>query len=534
MPALNVDQRPRDSLNYVRRTVATVGAALRDRASSLNIRPFNCWAGEEHRRLSRSLTASAQSLSARRLDINGTPPSPFELQQFRYTPFGEDRAAAYESWVTETYSSSTKSSTATIQTVSSEPMYRNASKTWARSHGINALYAVGAEPEEFPMRCEAYRPPDDLPSLCPIRPYNAISSYPDTYIPSWQFDAEVQLAGLLQQDYAEVPDLALLDILAACAREIALVRRRRRRRYVVDEAERRRGRVFDNVTDYTQPPPCDGDEGIDTQVTGRRLEERQVGGLVRTRRALPRSPPATLVESIPAKIVDAETGKRVPCTEKGRGRKAKTGPTIWMSMFRPVVGGEYEPYHLDNAYGRNLVPTTTTIVPKTTPSAPSAPARPSRPPPLPPLPRNTNNHPHHPHLILTTQEFPPALNRNGPGSRFPAPCIQPPHHPATARPRDKRPKIVAMSPLVVSASVPVTRVRASSGIDDDDRGRGISSSAVGDDGEVKRSSNRRLGDGDAGIRTPCCTRTKDEEEEETPIRAAVRMGAVEAIRGIVG
>ncbi|KAL8818876.1 MAG: hypothetical protein Q9223_002575, partial [Gallowayella weberi] len=268
MPASTLRvKNSRTPMNYARQTAATVvGAVVRARASSLTICPCVCWAtgaSSDSIGLSRSLTASAQPLSARRADMNGTPPSPYELQQFRYSHFfGEDRVAAeQETFVTSRPTSATSSS----ETMDpATPLHGEEAAVSPRNYdGMEASYAVivgAAEAEEFPQRI--YRPYDPTADTHPSHTnnYTQASACPrlEIPIPDWRLDTDFHSTA--QEDTIDVPDRVIPP--------------RQPRHIIPNEEERRQGRVFDSLTDYTQPI-------ILTHQRGNR-------GLVRTRRALPR------------------------------------------------------------------------------------------------------------------------------------------------------------------------------------------------------------------------------------------------------
>ncbi|KAL8675621.1 MAG: hypothetical protein Q9224_007465, partial [Gallowayella concinna] len=323
---------PQTPMDYARQTAATVvRAVVRARASSLSIRPFVCWADEgstDSIGLSRPLTASAQPPSARRADIHGTPPSPSEIQQFRYSPYyGEDRVVAVnETFVTSRQTSATSSNQTTNPPDSLHIGAAVSPMCQPRNYEIEASYEVGAAaPEEFPQRIyRPYDPTADTPTshYQGQAPCNAAAPCLEIDPSNRRLDAELHFAWLdAQEDKIHVPDRALCDPFP----------RQRQPRYIIpDEAERRQGRVFDTLTDYTQPSSSHPTK-----------QQRGDRGLVRTRRALPRSPPRSTtpveIESIPAKIIDTKTGEVLPRSTHEYGDD-KTKPRMLISTFNPSFG----------------------------------------------------------------------------------------------------------------------------------------------------------------------------------------------------
>ncbi|KAL8650848.1 MAG: hypothetical protein Q9226_004970, partial [Calogaya cf. arnoldii] len=188
-------------------------------------------------------------------------------------------------------------------------------------------------------------------------------------------------------------------------------RRRRRRRHIPDEAERRYGRVFDTIADDTQPPSASHttESTIQPHLTGQQL----VPGLVPARRVLPRPSPAAPPERIPVRVAKPTEKK---ADKKAPKEKSEYHPTIHMSAFHPVIGGqEHGPSPLQTL--PNAVPTAMANMETSFPYHP--PGRPSRT-----QNHTTSNRPHREinpaaNFILTDAEFPRNLSRDGPGSRFP-------------------------------------------------------------------------------------------------------------------
>ncbi|KAL8904092.1 MAG: hypothetical protein Q9171_007172 [Xanthocarpia ochracea] len=457
MHAATLIDRSRASLDLARQTLETVGTAVRDRASSLNVRSFYCWSRGEGIGLSRSFTASVQPLSARRIDIDGSASSPTEMQQFRYPAFGGGSAAMQERFVVgngdpsrddEYLSISSRQPSPENQAVSSNPPYVSVSKMWAGNNGRNAtlgsVFGEEEEEEEFPTRNKAQHAIANTTSSSQEQPQRTTAAKPETSIPLYQFDAELHLAYLIQKGI-EARNFAITDLLASPQQPPAnFTPQRRQPRNIPGEAGRRKGRVFDPVTDYTQPP-FNNNEGISSQSTGQQLEQRAIPGLVPARRALPRSPPAAPVECIPAKVID------VP-PERGTARRRedyKPQPTILMSMYRPVIG-DFGPSPL-NVLSRDVISTTTTVLPTSSTSFPYPPVSPPQP-----SPTHSTNHPRlqnlAPGLIFTDAEFPRDLSRDGPGSRFPAHLVH--QQPPLRRIRRDLPDMVFTSPVDTSRSDP--------------------------------------------------------------------------------
>ena len=275
---------------------------------------------------------------------------------------------------------------------------------------------------------------------------------PVTSIPLYQFDAELHLAYLIHQGI-EARNFAITDLLAGPQNIPAnSTPQRRQPRNIPGEAERRKGRVFDPVTDYTQPP-FNNNEGIGSQSTGQQLEQRAIPGLVPARRAFPRSPPNAPVECIPAKVIDV-TPKRGTVR---RRENYKPQPTILMSMYKPVIG-DFGSSPL-NALSRDVISPTTTLIPTSSTFSypPAAPPRTPRPPPhRPPATHLTTNRPClqkvATSLIFTDAEFPRDLSRDGPGSRFPAHLVH--QQPPMRRTQQGVPDMVFTSPLDTSRTDP--------------------------------------------------------------------------------
>ncbi|KAL8770454.1 MAG: hypothetical protein Q9209_003880 [Squamulea sp. 1 TL-2023] len=451
MYAATFIERSRASLEYARQTVGTVRTAVRNRAGSLNIRSFHCGGHEDSRGLSRSFTASAQSLSARRVDIDRSPPSPTDVQQSRYSAFGQGWAAVQERFVVENTDPSRDDEYPSISSKSTSAGYDE----------IDDNRAYTTEPicikeEECPNKHRTLNTPAYTIDSPQIQGYRTPPASLEASIPDWQFDAELHLAKLIQR-CIEARKFSLNSLQARTQkRSHKSISRQRQRRNIPGEAERRKGRVFDSVTDHTQPE-LELHEGINPRLTGHQLEPRTILGLVPTRRALPRSPPVVTAECIPVRIVSPASRRR------GRRRKNyKPQPDILMSKFKPIIG-EDRPFPLNNL-PRDIISTTTTIVSTSSssfpyPRASPLPTPPTRPAPPPPSTSHITNRHRLQKLaasfILTDAEFPRELSRNGPGSRFPSHVVDFPNQPAheeNMQARGRLPDVVLISPTDTSRS----------------------------------------------------------------------------------
>ena len=492
MPATTFMERSRASLGYARQTVGTASTAFRHRAASLNVCSFNCWVvhGEEPTRLSRSFTASAQSLSARRIDANGSgPSSPENTQQVQFSADGEDRIAtpALKGLFVknrdplrdeEFHSLSSGGSSPDGKSLKrdSNPLYLSSNELWARNNGgstsdVNALRAreekEEMEEEEFPVRRnkKAKYAATDTRSRPQIK-----NGAPDEPTSTHKFDAASHLAWLLTRG----SQANILTDTHEKTSSTSSQQRYRRRRRIPGEAERRKGRVFDEGTDYTQPPPSHHNatnQRIKAHLIGAQPEQRSALGLVPARKALPRPPPAGSVERIPVKVVrpspkppiqDArpaakavtETSGRLPRKLSPASKKA-----IRISMFHPIVGGlDHAPSPLQQL-PRDIISTATITTPTTFPYLP--PLQPSHPQyHTRKTMSNTNTatkankiNPST-NLILTDAEFPRRLGRDGPGSRFPFPLLDAPTTgPSRRRQVGRVPEVVLTSPTETSRSV---------------------------------------------------------------------------------
>ncbi|KAL8790896.1 MAG: hypothetical protein Q9213_000321 [Squamulea squamosa] len=452
MNAATLIERSRASLEYARQTVGTVRTAVRNRAGSLNIRSFHCGGHEDSIELSRSLTASAQTLSARRIDINGSPPSPTDVQQLRFSAIGQGWTPVQERFVVENRYPSHKDQYPSVSSKSTSAGYDEIDDNGA--YTTESVYI--REEEECPNERSALDRTTNIIASPQTQGYRAPPTILEPTIPDWQFDAEVLLAQLVQQSI-EARKFSLSNLRARAQDTSGNSNPgQRQRRNIPGEAARRQGRVLDSVTDYTQPQ-LELNEGISPHLAGHQLEPRAIQGLVPTRRALPRSPPAVPAERISVRIVSlaSRRGGR-------RHRNHKPRSKILMSMFKPVIG-EYEPSPLNNL-PRDVISTTTIIGPTSSTSFPypqvsPLPAPPSRPPPPPPTINHITNRHRHQNLatsfILTDAEFPRELSRDGPGSRFPSHLIDFSHQPALGDKMQVRglvPDVVLTSPTDTSRS----------------------------------------------------------------------------------
>ncbi|KAL8852017.1 MAG: hypothetical protein Q9221_003122 [Calogaya cf. arnoldii] len=256
--------------------------------------------------------------------------------------------------------------------------------------------------------------------------------------------------------------------------------RRRRRRHIPDEAERRYGRVFDTIADDTQPPsPSHTSETtIQPHLTGHQLEQRPVPGLVPARRVVPRPPPTAPPERIPVTIVtppeENDGGNEVAKNRVGN-KKSEYCPSIHMEMFHLVIGGqEHGPSPLQtlpNAVSTATADTETSFA--------------YHPPPRPGRPQNhtTNNRPHREinpaaNFILTHAEFPRALSRDGPGSRFPEYLS---HNAERGGARVRRREAPEQVPDLVLTSPTETQESGSDDKQGDDEGNYIIKDAIASD-----------------------------------------------------
>ncbi|KAL8838473.1 MAG: hypothetical protein Q9176_005025 [Flavoplaca citrina] len=493
MPATTFMERSRASLEYARQTVGTVSTAFRHRAASFDVCSFNCWVvyGEEPTRFSRSFTASAQSLSARRIDINGSgPSSPENTQQVRYSADGEDRIATpalnglfvknrdpLRDEEFHSLSSGGSSLDGKRLKRDSDPLYLSSHQLWARNNGgstsdVNALRAreekEEMEEEEFPVRRnkKAKYATTDTRTRPQIK-----SRAPEEPTSTHKFDAALHLAWLLTRgSRADIPPDAQEKTSSTSSQQQS-----RRRRRIPGEAERRKGRVFDEGTDYTQPPPSHHNttnQRIVPHPTCPLPEQRPGPGLIPARKALPKPPPAGSIERIPVKVMRppqkppiqnpppaakavTETRNSIPQKRSPISKKA-----IRISMFHPIVGGlDHEPSPLQQL-PRNIISTSTITTPTTFPYLP--PSRPSHPQHHIRKSTNTNTNKTtkankispSTNLILTDAEFPRQLSRDGPGSRFPSPLLSAPTTvPSRRRQVGRVPEVVLTSPTDTSCSV---------------------------------------------------------------------------------
>ena len=486
MPATTFMERSRASLEYARQTVGTVSTAFRHRAASLNVCSFNCWVvhGEEPTRFSRSFTASAQSLSARRIEINGSgSSSPENTQQVQFSADGEDRIATpalkrlfvknrdpLRDEEFHSLSSGGSSPDGKSLKRDSNLLYLSSNELWARNNGgstsdVNALRAreekEEMEEEEFPVRRnkKAKYAATDTRNRPQIK-----NRAPDEPTSTHKFDAASHLAWLLTRgSQANIPP----DTQEKTSSFPPPQQRSRRRRRIPGEAERRKGRVFDEGIDYTQPPPSHHNttnQRIKPHPTGAQLEQRSAPGLVPARKALPRPPPADSVERIPVKVVRppikderpaakavTETSGRLPRKLSPASKKA-----ISISMFHPIVGGlDHAPSPLQQL-PRDIISTATITTPTTFPYLrPSQPSHPQHRTRKTTINTNTatkaNKINPSTNLILTDAEFPRQLSRDGPGSRFPSQLLD---APTTGRRQVGRvPEVVLTSPTETNRSV---------------------------------------------------------------------------------
>ncbi|KAI4269453.1 MAG: hypothetical protein LQ337_007266, partial [Flavoplaca oasis] len=507
MPATTFMERSRASLEYARQTVGTVRKAVRHRAASLNVCSFHCWVvhGEEPTRFSRSFTASAQSLSARRIIDGSGSSSPENTQQVRFSADGQDRIATPTSKGLvvrnrdplrdeEFHSLSSGGSGQDGKSLKrdSDPFYLSSNELWARNNSGSARDASDLrarerseemEEEEFPVR----RNKKAKYAATDTRTRPQINSWAPEVSPSThKFDAASHLAWLLTR--GSRADISL-DTQENTSFTPPPQQQPRRRRRVPGEAERRQGRVFDDGRDYTQPPSpsfsrpqqmnANISECIGPHSTGPQLKQQIAPGLVPARKALPKPPPAEHVERIPVKVVrpfsdipvkdDCPATQDVSETRKGIPRKQNPASkkAIRISMFKPIVGGlAHEPSPLQQL-PTNIISTSTITTPTTfpylPPSQPSHPLRPQHHTRKTTSKTNTAAKANTPrrqinpstNFILTDAEFPRQLSRDGPGSRFPAQLVNAPTPLWASRRRRTRevPDVVLTSPTETSRSI---------------------------------------------------------------------------------
>ncbi|KAL8829751.1 MAG: hypothetical protein Q9170_006037 [Blastenia crenularia] len=277
----------------------------------------------------------------------------------------------------------------------------------------------------------------------------------DSRIPDWETDIEAQLDGEVQR-LIGLRDFGLERVVQPPRRRTTRVRH---------GSERRRARVFDDGVDYTVLQPSSSSmvgyesEGIRPELSGQELESRGVRlpGVPdsdlsylgadtrqyrnlrgrRERRELPRAPPPAASAGQLERIVDTGIGggeRSDPRTIRGRDDVYRPQPAIRSSMFRSTIHNPPPPTpknpDIEN-FTDFVARTGTHIANLGTRAAQTiasrvmgaAEAKLSAPPP-PQQSSNTNRVRNEDTLrqtaglILTTQEFPPVLSREGAGSRY--------------------------------------------------------------------------------------------------------------------
>lgn len=259
---------------------------------------------------------------------------------------------------------------------------------------------------------------------------------------------------------------------------------RRRSRPLVRDPQRRQGRIWDSQTDHVvltalaNATNTSLNEGISPHLSGQELEARRppwpevrvdvaytetdtsryrnLTGVTREGRKLAPPPPPEPIVTIPARILDAETGREVRDVGRRDGDASRPEPLIQATQFHPVIGQGSRPHQRpeQDTASVNLSDALTRVEGYIASGAEVVASRVTHPKPLPPLPSQPPGLSSHPasrsppqqptatipreqpktpskeiqnghmlrataHLILTDQEFPGILTRDGPGSRLP-------------------------------------------------------------------------------------------------------------------
>ncbi|KAI4228810.1 MAG: hypothetical protein LQ349_006495, partial [Xanthoria aureola] len=359
------------------------------------------------------------------------------MQQVRFSADGKNgTAAVHEQFVVqnrdplrdEEYPSlSSRPASEADRSLSSDsdPLYLSLMEIWAMNHETDAIKTSvcgkeDEEEEEFPMNRAnkaQHTAAGNTTSHHPQPPPQTIITIPETAIPIHHFDAELHLAWSLNQS---IPPrkFALANLLPNTLEKTPPIStpqrcKRRSRRIVSGEAERRKGRVFDSSTDYTQPPSPSPSASPTNEVPSPQrhgpkrhipdLAERRKGcvfdssidytqpppfpphtnnipedttpnppnpppeqqqalpSLIPAKRALPRAPPAAPPECIPVQVTTIR-----PSSKKRQPKKSKHTPNIRISMFHPIIGAhEHGPSPLQtlplNAISTSAATTTTSF-----------------------------------------------------------------------------------------------------------------------------------------------------------------------------
>ncbi|CAL8582382.1 hypothetical protein XPA_008049 [Xanthoria parietina] len=339
MPAATFRERSRTSMEHARQTVGTVGTAFRHRASSLTSRSFPCWVfrDEEPAGLSRSFTASAQPLSARRGDITeSASSSPRSMQQVRYSTDGDNGpAAVHEQFVVqnrdplrdEEYPSLSSRPTSEADrslSTDSDPLYLSLKEIWAINHERDAIETSVCgkeddeeEEEEFPMNrankaqhssnyylsnkspssttsTNNNHHPRDRHTNPPFRrrvtPWLVTQpKHPPSKLRSSQSPTKHTRGDTTRLNSQTTQATISTDYLSP-------------QRHIPDLAERRKGRVFDSSIDYTQPPSLPHTNNIpeDTTPHPPNPPHEQQAGTPKPRPRKKSSPPRTTGRTSPS------------------------------------------------------------------------------------------------------------------------------------------------------------------------------------------------------------------------------------------
>ncbi|KAL8727246.1 MAG: hypothetical protein Q9181_005783, partial [Wetmoreana brouardii] len=268
MPRSALLERGRTSLEEVREDVrhltAVVTSAVRSRASNHDLirSLFHLGRGERHTEENRRpLTAASQSPFAppsnerrqQRFD------SPISMQQFRYTPPGQPRRRRRETFFVENRDPMREEEYPSVSTMesaiqkSTDERLLGADRTYveAASESIGSQHSelghhVGPSPVATPDRTETSNGSRVHGNGTRYQPPTVVDDAPD-----WHYDAEGYLDQTLGQrstSYNLPPSLQARPVPPEPQPRQPHFRPR-------DETERRRGRVFDSVTDYTTDPP---------------------------------------------------------------------------------------------------------------------------------------------------------------------------------------------------------------------------------------------------------------------------------------
>ncbi|KAL8698261.1 MAG: hypothetical protein Q9201_006669 [Fulgogasparrea decipioides] len=411
--------------------------------------------------------------------------SPVSMQQFRYTPPGQPRQRRQEMFVVQNRDPMREEEYPSVSTIesamqnSTDERLLGADRTYVEA----ALESTGSQHNELRHHVDPspVATPDQTETNNGSRVHGNRTRYQPPTVsddaPDWRYDAEAYLnqsLGRHSASYNLPPSLQAGPVPPA-------PRPRQARSRLGDEAGRRRGRVFDNVTDYTTDPPTTvpfvpashpsnyhSPQGRPTPATlqhsvyssiNNTNKNSNIPSLTPPRRTLPHPPSPSPVPKIPALILDHRNGQQLPSPPRN---DHNPHPKIGSSHFQPVIGSTHPHPH-----------------PSPLTSHPPAPPAPRPPhPSQQPLQSPHSCPPEHSAqaalagrkfdnwnrlhnlaaaLILTDQEFPRALSRDGPGSRFPPhliPTTPSPPAPQTAsrHPGLEIPDIRIISPTTIGSS----------------------------------------------------------------------------------